>query len=174
MKALIVVDMQNDFLDEQGVLYCGPQARKIIPKVREIIKEYLSQGNSVIFTQDAHTEGDKEFEVFPKHCIKDKWGHEIIPQLKEFTKEKNAYVVQKARYSAFYNTNLESILQKLKPDEVAVVGVCTSICVMDTVGDLRNRDYVVKVFKDMVADFDEDMHRFSLERMKRIYAAEVT
>jgi nicotinamidase-related amidase len=82
-------------------------------------------------------------------------------------------LVYKRRYSGFYHTNLDGILKSLNPDLVEVVGVCTSICVMDTVGGLANRDYKINVYKNMVADFDQEMHEISLKRMKNLYGANI-
>ena len=54
-----------------------------------------------------------------------------------------------------------------------VVGVCTDICVMHTVADLRNRNYDVEVPKDCVASFDQDNHEFALKHMKSVLGAEI-
>jgi nicotinamidase/pyrazinamidase len=56
---------------------------------------------------------------------------------------------------------------------VEVVGVCTSICVMDTVGGLANRDYRIRVPRAGVADFDDEAHQQALQRMERLYGATV-
>ena len=55
-----------------------------------------------------------------------------------------------------------------------VVGVCTSICVMDLVGDLAARGYEIEVPSRGVADFDQEFHRFGLTRMARVYGAKVS
>ena len=169
-KALIVVDMLKDFIDKDGALYCGDKARDIIPFIQERIEEMRNTGGTVIFLQDNHSEDDLEFEMYPKHCVKGTKGAEIINEIKV---KENDIIIPKTRYSGFYNTELEALLEKKGIDEVEVLGVCTSICVMDTVGDLRNRDYSVTVRKDGVADFDEEAHQFSLKRMERIYGAKV-
>jgi nicotinamidase/pyrazinamidase len=169
-KALIVVDMLNDFVDENGALYCGAKARQIIPFVRAQIASCRKQGDLIIYLQDSHSEDDREFEVFPRHSVDGTWGHEVIPEL---TPEPDDLVVKKRRYSGFFQTPLEEILKGHQIGEVAVTGVCTSICVMDTVGGLRNRDYPVTVYREGVADFDERFHEFSLERMEKIYKANV-
>ena len=57
--------------------------------------------------------------------------------------------------------------------EVEVVGVCTSICVMDTVGGLANRDYPTTVPAAGVAAFDAEAHRFALNRLERLYGAAI-
>ena len=170
-KALIIVDMLNDFIDEKGALYCGAQARAIIPFVRDRLSTFRKNGDLVIFLQDSHDENDLEFTKFPKHCVTDTWGSEIINELAPGPDEK---VVPKKRYSGFYGTDLEKILQDANIKEVEVIGVCTSICVMDTVGGLANRDYNVSVPVKGVADFDQQMHEFSLKRMKQLYGARVS
>ena len=71
-------------------------------------------------------------------------------------------------------TDLEKILGDASIEEVEVIGVCTSICVMYTVGGLANRDYNVSVPVKGVADFDQEMHEFSLKRMKQLYGARVS
>lgn len=170
MKVLLVIDMLYDFIDENGVLYCGPEAREIVPLIKSKIDEYHSKGGKVIFTCDAHTKDDPEFKMFPPHCIKGTKGAEIIDELPRIESD---IIIYTRRYSAFFNTNLEKILKDIKPEKVEVVGVCTSICVMDTVGGLCNREIPVTVYRDGVADFDKGMHEFALKRIKKIYNAEI-
>lgn len=170
MKALLVIDMLNDFINPDGALYCGETSREIIPFVREKIEEFHKNGDLVIFLCDSHKEDDLEFKMFPKHSVIGSEGAQIIDELPV---DKKDVVIQKTRYSAFYGTNLDVVLKESSISEAHVVGVCTSICVMDTVGDLRNRDYRVIVYKKGVADFDPNAHTFSLERMEKIYGAEI-
>jgi len=170
-KALIILDMLNDFVDEKGALYCGETAREIVPFVREKLETARLQGDAVVYLQDAHDEDDKEFEKFPKHCVAGSWGSTIIDELKPLPGET---VIPKKRYSGFYGTDLEGVLKKAGVEDIAVVGVCTSICVMDTVGGLANRDYKISVPVKGVADFDPESHQFALKRMKQLYGAEVS
>lgn len=170
-KALIVVDMLNDFIDENGALYCGETARAIVPFIREKLDRSHRRGDSVIYLQDAHDEHDKEFEKFPKHCVAGTWGSAVIEELAPGADD---LVLSKKRYSGFYGTDLEAILARRGIAEVEVVGVCTSICVMDTVGDLANRDYAVSVPTRGVADFDQEFHEFALKRMEQVYGARIT
>ncbi len=169
-KALIVVDMLNDFLDKNGALYCGPSARKIIPFVRKRLKKHRQAGSLVVFLQDTHAKDDLEFEKFPPHCIAGSWGSRILDDLAPRSEER---ILTKTRYSGFYGTDLEAILAANSPYDVEVVGVCTSICVMDTVGGLANRDYRIVVPQAGVADFDAEAHHFALQRMDRLYGATI-
>lgn len=168
--ALIIVDMLNDFIDEEGALYCGQRARDIVPFIRERLDARRRAHGLVVYLQDAHMTDDLEFEKFPPHCIAGTWGSRIIDDL---TPQPGEHVLPKTRYSGFYGTDLEKILSDYAPEEVEVVGVCTSICVMDTVGGLANRDYRTIVPRDGVADFDADAHRFALQRMERLYGAAI-
>ena len=170
MKALFIIDMIKDFINPDGALYCGDTSREIIPFIQRKIAEFQRNNDLVVFICDSHEEDDPEFRMFPKHSVAGTKGAEIIDELPV---KKKDIIVKKKRYSAFYGTNLDDVLQENNISEVAVVGVCTSICVMDTVGDLRNRDYEVIVYKKGVADFDQKAHRFALERMSNIYGAKV-
>ena len=169
-KALIVVDMLVDFIDRKGSLYCGPTADRIIPIIKEKIEEARRVGDLIIYVNDSHKPDDKEFQMFPKHCVKGTPGAQVIPDLKPRRGDK---VIRKISLSSFYGTRLEEVLKRHKVKHVDVVGVCTSICVMDAVGDLRNRGYSVTVHKKGVADFDQRFHRFALQRMEKTYGAEV-
>ncbi len=168
-KLLIVVDMLNDFVHENGTLQF-PFARNIIPFVKGRINTYMEEGKVVIYLCDAHYENDLEFKRFPEHAVIDTWGSDIIDELDVTDKD---IIIPKTRYSGFYDTSLDEDLKIYGPKEVEVVGVCTSICVMDTVGGLVNRDYKVIVPVKGVADFDNDDHKAALDRMEALYGAEI-
>ena len=171
-KTLIVVDMLKDFIDEDGKLYCGPTATAIVPAVKAKIKEYMENGWNIIFLCDAHDEDDLEFNRFPEHAVDGTDGAEIIDEFNDAAYLYNrSHRVFKTRYSGFYGTELNDLLVSLMPDVVEVVGVCTSICVMDTVGGLANRDYKIEVPVNAVADFDPDAHNAALTRMENLYGA---
>ena len=169
-ETLIIIDMLNDFIDPRGVLFCGEPAQRVVPVIRERLDRYRAAGAAVIYLQDAHSPDDKEFEKFPPHCIAGTWGSEIIGALSPRPEE---HVLPKTRYSGFYGTDLDNVLVSLAGQQVEVTGVCTSICVMDTVGGLVNRDYQVRVPREGVADFDARAHDFALERMEKIYGVRI-
>jgi nicotinamidase-related amidase len=170
-NALIVVDMQRGFLEKGYPLYCGKEARNVIPKVRKLIEEEIEKGSYLFFTADTHDPGDKEFEVFPQHCLRGTVEAEIIPELAEFVEK--GTLIQKRRFSGFFETDLAEKLEELKPDKLIVCGVCTDICVMFTVADARNLDYAVEIPRDCVASFDPEAHEFALKHMEKILGARV-
>jgi len=158
-KVLIVVDMLNDFCHPNGVLAKSIitdelYAQPILKNVVGLVEMFRGQGLPIIWLADAHAEDDKEFDRFPKHAVKGTWGAEIIGELgpKYVERSSSELVIPKTRYSGFFGTDLEYQLSRLAPAAVEVCGVCTSICVMDTVGGLANRDYDIHVDKSCVAN----------------------
>lgn len=168
-SVVLVVDMLRGFCEEGYRLYVGETIRRIIPKIRRLLEEEKAKGSHIIFLCDSHAPDDKEFEMFPPHCVRGTEEAEIIPELWQFAGE----VIPKTRFSCFYGTNLDERLRELKPDKIIVVGVCTDICVMHTVADARNRDYSVEVPADCVATFDQEAHRYALRHMEKILGAKI-
>lgn len=171
-RAVIVVDMLRGFLEPGRPLDCGEGARAIVPSVRRRIEEEQARGAAVFWVADNHAPDDKEFAMFPPHCIRGTAEAEITPALADLVDPAN--LLPKTRYSGFYGTDLAERLARLQPEVVTVVGVCTDICVMHTVADARNRDYAVIVPADCVATFDPQAHRFALDHMRRVLGATVT
>ena len=167
-KALIIVDMLNDFVHPDGKLFFQAGA-DIIPAVWERIKEHRADGNLRIYLYDAHAKDDLEFDRFPPHAIENTWGSEIVAELNP--RDEDVLFVPKTRYSGFYGTELDEQLRVWGPSEVEVVGVCTSICVMDTVGGLANRNYKITVPLNAIADFDPEASAAAINRMGGLYGA---
>ncbi|HBT40097.1 MAG: Isochorismatase hydrolase [Thermotoga sp. 50_1627] len=173
MRALLLIDLQRDFVEPGGALYF-PNAESVLPPVLDLVKKYREQSLPIITTQDWHEENDAEFQIWPKHCVKDSAGAELVKALKESLLGYEKHLtVRKTRYSAFYGTNFEEIIESYKIDEVEVCGVVTHICVLFTVEELRNRGIRTIVRKDAVASYDEDLHVCALKLMREVLRAEV-
>ena len=170
-RVLLVVDMLVGFLQEDKPLYCGDDARKIIPFVKDKVEEFVRAGEPVIFVADSHAPDDAEFRMFPPHCIAGTDETELIEELRLFRDK--GRLVPKTRYSALYDTQLLELLADLKPDVIEIVGVCTNICVLYTVEGLRNRDYRVVVHRQGVASFDKTAHEFAIGQMKDVLGTEI-
>jgi len=160
VKALLVIDMLVDFIDEKGALSVGQAGQKIVPFIREKIEEFRNQGYPVVLICDNHERDDKEFDMFPPHCIAQTEGARIIEELGVRDEDK---IIRKRRYSAFFGTDLDLYLREKGVNELYLVGVCTNICVLYTAADARNLAYKVNIYKDGVASFDEKAHEFALK-----------
>ena len=80
-KGFIVVGMLKDFMEEKGALFCGNECRKIIPFIADTLEHMRNEGATVIFLGDCHDKDDKEFTLFPPHCIINTEGAELIDEL---------------------------------------------------------------------------------------------
>ncbi len=170
MKALLVIDMLKDFIEEGGALYCGESSQAIIPFVSKKIEEFRNKKYPVIFIMDSHLPADPEFNLFGRHCVEGTDGAKLGGGIKS---KDSDYIVKKTTYDGFYNSDLGDILKENNIKEVCIVGVCTSICVMETTGSLAKRNYKISIYKEGVADFDKETHEFALKRMKSVYGADI-
>lgn len=170
-KALLVVDMLNDFILPNGVLSCGSHGEAIVPFIKEKIAEFIDNDDAVILLCDRHLPDDLEFSRvnLPPHAIEDTYGAELVADLQFDGWEE--CVTGKQRYSGFFNTDLEEQLEEI--DQVEVVGVCTNICVLFTVEELYNRDKTITVWQDGVASFDEAAHKLALKQMQSLFGVSV-
>ncbi len=169
-QALVITDMLNDFLDPQGALYVGEAGRAIIPFVAAKVREMRAAGALTIFLADAHDPQDPEFRRFPPHAVIGTWGAQVIPELQV---EPGDVLVSKTTFSGLFNTELRDLLQSQGVTEVHLVGVCTSICVMETARDLDLHGFQVVVYRDGVADLHQEDNDWALERMARLFGVRV-
>lgn len=161
-STLIVVDMQRFFLDESSPTFtCGGVA--ILPTVKRVVDAFRRAGRPVVFTQHVHHPGDLDSGImgwwWQGRCIEGSPESEIHPDVAPAPGEK---VVVKHRYSAFYNTDLETVLRCLRVEDVVVTGIMTNLCCESTARDAYYRDYRVFFLADGTGSVDEAMHRASL------------
>lgn len=171
MKALLVIDMLKDFIEKDGALTTGAAGREIIGFINEKIQKFRNEGFPIIFVCDNHEKDDKEFDMFPAHCIAGTRGSEIIDELEQKEEDK---IIKKRRYSAFYGTDLDLYLREKEINEIHLVGVNTNICVLYTAADGRNINYQVTVYEGGVASFDEKAHRFALQELENTLGCTVS
>lgn len=171
MKALMIVDMVRGFVepetkDGKCKLYL-PEAHKIIPAINELCKEH----DLVIFASDCHEPDDKEFNVYPPHCIKS--TDEIRPATGLQFNGQKAFLVLKTRFSAFFKTGLEKYLIDNAITELTIVGVCTEICILFTTADAVMRNIKVTVPSNAVSGLTPEGHEWALKYMKGILGVNV-
>lgn len=159
--AILVIDMLNDFLKPGGkmVLEGG---EVIVRPIAKLLSRARRAHIPVIYVNDCHRRNlkeDREFKKRIEHCIEGSWGAQVI---KELEPKKGDIIIQKHRYSGFYETDLDLTLRDLRVDTVIVVGVVTNICVRSTVHDAFFRGYKVLVPKDCVMATGEREQESSL------------
>jgi nicotinamidase-related amidase len=171
----IVVDVLNGFTKEGNL--ASPRCTAAIPRIRDAIDERRRAGDQLIFLADTHDPNDREFEIFPVHCVRGTHESEVVDELQPFLKA--ATLIRKRRYSGFFETNLDAVLKAARPEQVTVVGIDTDICVLHTIADLRNRDYRIVVPAQAVETFDapghpgDEVQRWALSHLRGILGAQV-
>jgi len=163
--ALLIVDMQNDFIHSKNSPVYVPPAKKIVPKIVKLLTACRKKKIPIVYTVTSHKKDRSDWALLDKkhnrgYCIENTPGAETISEINPQEKE---YIVRKRRYSAFYKTGLGRLLKRLKVKRLIVCGVTTSCCVSSTARDAYFRDYEVVVVSDAVSATHRDLHRAALK-----------
>jgi len=180
--ALVIVDMQNDFVREGAALEV-PDARKTIPAIQNLIKMARQQNMPIIYTK---------FVAGPKRTFLWEWTPQIPDNnccirgfrreykdvqgllectdiIEELYPEPQDYVYEKYNYSAFRNSPLKDILKGHHCDALIVVGTVTHLCVLDTVHDAAQEHFKALVASDGVSSYSDLQQEASLDSFQTKY-----
>ena len=149
--ALIVGDMQNDFVKEGGTLVV-PGAEETIQPILALLDLARGSGMKVVFTQDTHSDGDPEWKIWGEHCREGSWGWQVVDEL---APREDEAIVRKPRYDAFYGTQLEHMLRQWGVDTLIICGTVANICVFYTAAGAAMRWFNVVVPKDCISSFND-------------------
>lgn len=186
--ALVVVDLQNDFV-RVGAPQEVPDARASIPIVRSLVGTCRANGVPVMFTR--YTAGPRatHHAWFSPECApptKSCWpgtvrqyqdrdqsldGHDIVDEL---TPAYGDVIVDKYGYGSFDGTVLEDALRAAEVSQVWIVGTVTQICVEETARGGFRRGFEVVVVADAVSSFDPELHRATLKNLGQKFAVVAT
>ncbi len=170
MKALIIIDMLNDFVRRDGKLYVEG-AENVIEPIAKLREAFARARLPVIYANDSHVPGiDKELELWGPHAVRGTRGAEVVDELKPGEKD---YVVTKRRYSAFFSTDLDLLLRELGVTELVLTGVATNVCVLHTAADAFFRGYGLTVVSDATMSVPKEEQGKWLEYMKVVYGARI-
>jgi nicotinamidase-related amidase len=169
---LIVIDMLNDFLEK----WAPTQKQPLVRSINDLIALMRQRGYPIIWVRQEFEPdlGDAFPEMKAKGIritIKGTAGCEVASDL---AKAPSDPVVIKKRYSAFFATELEQILQRLAPDVLILAGINTHACVRVTAIDAYQRDWKVVVAADCVDSYDREHHEISMKYMKDKIATVMT
>ena len=176
--ALLIVDMQNDFVDPDSPSTCAPMAQERLPAMRQLLEAAREAGVPVLFSQGlvapnladvglwkgwAHRTGHAQVEGTP--------GAEIVADLAPLPDE---HVVRKRRPSAFFGTDLDVFLRGLKVDTVILAGSSMSGCVRATATDAFSHDYRTMIVRECVIDRTSELCERNLFDMHAKYCDAVS
>jgi nicotinamidase-related amidase len=161
-SALLVIDMQNFFLDPKSPTFTAG-GLAILPVLKGLVGAFRNAGRPVIFTRHVHHPDHIDSGImgwwWPGMCIEGSPESEVHPELAPLPSEKS---ILKHRYSAFYNTDLETVLRCQGIQDLVVTGIMTNLCCESTARDAYFRDYRVFFLADGTGSINEEMHLASL------------
>ena len=157
-KALLVVDVQNDFCPGGALAVAGGD--EVVAPLNRLILEFLERGEPVFKSRDWHPDKTKHFAAYggtwPVHCVQNTKGAEFHPELLDdiHIRTISKGMGDEDTYSAFDGTDLALQLRRLGVQEVWVGGLATDYCVKNTVLDALKEGFEVKAFEDAMRPVD--------------------
>ena len=176
--ALIIIDMQNEFLKPGGALYLSNKPTKVVPNIKRIIEYCRDNDIPVIYTQTLLKDkfNISPLEVSYQPFLMDKGlrqgtpGYEIIDDIAPMPGE---HIVIKHRYDAFYNTNLPLVLNNIRGlgvvDTLIITGTVTNVCCESTARSAFMRDYKVVFVSDANGAHDDTAQEATLNNIRRFF-----
>ncbi len=188
--ALVVIDMQNDFIANEGLLAREgrdvSQAQAMAHELPKLLKTARDAGVFVVFVRNVYTTDNNFYlsDVWLEQaarkrqggytripvCAENSWSGDFYGEVRPLPGEP---IVTKHRYSAFYNTDLDTILRANGIRTVVLTGVVTNVCVETSAREAFVRDYYVALVKDGTAAYSRAEHEMTLANIDRFFG-EVT
>ena len=172
-KALVVVDVQNDFCP--GGSLAVAHGDEVVAPLNKLMKEFLDRGEPVYKTRDWHPEKTKHFAAYggtwPIHCVQNSHGAEFHPDLLDdprITTISKGFDERADGYSGFDGTQLGQLLRDEGVEEVWVGGLATDYCVKQTVIDGVREGFRVKALADAMraVNVQPDDGKKAIEEMR--------
>jgi biuret amidohydrolase len=157
--ALLVIDMENDFVKPDAPMQV-PMAYEAIPNIKMLLDACREKGATVIYTTHVHGKdrgdmglmGDFWAPIGDQTALVD--GTAGIEIYEELAPNEGELVIKKHRYSAFYNTNLETQLRNRGIETLIITGTVTNMCCESTARDAQFRDYNTIFISDATGTMD--------------------
>lgn len=172
MKVLIIIDMLIGFCRKENPLSLPDSTEEIENEIQSRIITYQNNLDKYFFIHDSHTSDDPEInDPYPPHCMQGTDEAKIVNTLEKYAIIDNT--ITKNTLSITYNTDLIARLEDLNPTEIEITGVCTDICVLFAVYELRIRGYKVIVNAKGVLPLKSENQEFFLKYMNELLSAKI-
>lgn len=169
-SALLIIDMQNDFVSPNGNLSV-PSARETVADIKKLRESARESAAHVAYTKDTHYPNDREWELWPKHCERGSWGWEITEELAPADDE---MVFEKNRYDGFYGSALEHYLSRVwQVDHLVLAGTVANICVAHTAASAGLRWFHIVVPANGISALNTFDQALTLRQASSLYAGNV-
>jgi ureidoacrylate peracid hydrolase len=177
--AVLIVDLQNDFLDPQGAYgrsgTSNPDIAALPAKVGPLLAEVRKAGGWVVSTQFTLVPGKNGEPFISNHLKKlrpfltkgdfmpSSWGHSLVNELQPAD-----ITIEKVAYSAFYQSRLDFALNRAGIKTLMVCGIVTNGGVASTVRDAHVRDFHTITLEDGCAAFSKETHDVSIASLETV------
>ncbi|MFQ5878633.1 MAG: isochorismatase family protein [Dehalococcoidia bacterium] len=172
--ALIVIDMQHDFVDPDAPVTCAPMAQRAVPHISRLLEGARRAGVPIFYTQGLARPDLSDVGLWKSKArregrvqVEGTRGADIIEEL---APQEGDIVIQKRRPSAFFKTELDVLLRAFKIDTFIVTGASMSGCVRATIVDAFSHDIRVIVPRQCVVDRMEAVLEANLADVDAKYA----
>jgi isochorismate hydrolase len=160
-SALLVVDMQNYFLNPKSHAYV-PGSEVIIKGINKLISVYAKHSRPIFFTRHINTKANQ--------ALMGKWWSDVIvkgkmSELSSKVDHAKGKVILKGQYDAFYKTNLQSRLKRKGITQIVICGVITHLCCETTARSAFMRGFLPFFPVDTTATYDIDFHVGSITNL---------
>lgn len=151
--ALLVIDMENDFVKPDAPMYVA-MAYESVPNIKKILNTCRENGATVIYTTHVHNINRNDMGLMSDFwppidnqvaLVDNTEGIEIYQELQP---QEGELIIKKHRYSAFYETNLDDYLKNKGIDTLIITGTVTNMCCESTARDAQFRNYKVLFISD--------------------------
>ena len=175
--ALVVIDMENAFIDPKSPL-CIRNALATVPACGRVIRKARERNIPVFFVNRIYRRNgsDVEFTRYQswydggRYLAPDSTGPLSIDVPAEFKPQPGDYTIVKPRFSAFFQTELDLILRRLGVTTVILTGTTTPNCIRTTCYDGISMDYNILIIEDCCSSNTEEIQRVNMEDMARVGA----
>lgn len=162
---LFVIDMQNDFVDEEKGILSVKNAEKLVSKIIQKIKDQEKKGEPIYYTLNQH-----ELEDDNRSDEEKKWGLELFGPLKEALKNHHAL---KKKFHSISPEDAEELRNQYEDDPdriIEFVGVETNVCVLSNAIMLHNSFPLasISVLEDLCVGSTEELHKETLDVLKSL------
>lgn len=161
-SALLVIDMQKYFLDPDSPTFTKGGI-PILPTIGRLIEAFRQAHRPVIYTCHVHSADGADAGImkwwWQGMCLENTPESQVHDSIAPYPDDK---VIYKHRYSAFYNTDLETVLRGLKVEDLVITGLMTNMCCESTARDAYYRDHRVFFTADGTGSITDEMHLASL------------
>ena len=186
--ALIIVDVQNDFISGSLALAqcpAGQDGAEVVPAINRLLSDHAF--DQIVYTMDCHPSDHVSFNKWPSHCVAGTWGQELHSDLNQSpTIESDRIVIIKKgtdpkvdSYSAFWDnehqfeSELRAKLQKANIDTVLLCGLAFDICVYFTAMDAAEAGFATHIIEDCCRAINREESEEMIDKKTKLKQAGV-